>query len=81
MYSETSLIRQSMDLRIMWVRRLLDYGVPLSILKVSKYGKRHSIIQQPPKPTLFSGPIECRIREVSLYCCSPLCLDVPLVLS
>ena len=31
------------------------------------YGKRHSIIQQPPNPTLFSGPIECRIREVSLY--------------
>ena len=32
-----------------------------------KYGKGHSIIQQPPNPTLFSGPIECRIREVSLY--------------
>ena len=32
-----------------------------------KYGKRHSIIQQPPNPALFSGPIECRIREVSLY--------------
>ena len=31
------------------------------------YGKRHSIIQQPPNPTLFSGPIECQIREVSLY--------------
>ena len=32
-----------------------------------KYGKRHSIIQKPPNPTLFSGPIECQIREVSLY--------------
>ena len=31
------------------------------------YGKRHSIIQQPPSPTLFSGPIECQIGEVSLY--------------
>ena len=34
------------------------------------YGKRYSIIQQPPNPTLFSGPIECRIREVSLYVCT-----------
>ena len=34
---------------------------------IYRYGKRHSIIQQPPNPTLFSGPIECRIREVSLY--------------
>ena len=31
------------------------------------YGKRHSVIRQPPNPTLFSGPIECRIREVSLH--------------
>ena len=27
----------------------------------------HCIIQQPPNPTLFSGPIECWIKEVSLY--------------
>ena len=32
-----------------------------------KYDKGPSIIRQPPNPTLFSGPIECRIREVSLY--------------
>ena len=32
-----------------------------------KYGKRNSIIKQPPNPTLFSGPIECQIREVSKY--------------
>ena len=30
-----------------------------------KYGKGHSVIQQPPSPTLFSDPIECQIREVS----------------
>ena len=31
-----------------------------------KYGKIHSIIRQPSNPSFFSGPIECRIREVSL---------------
>ena len=31
------------------------------------YGKSYSIIQQPPNPTLFSDPIECRIGEISLY--------------
>ena len=39
----------------------------MSTVTIHKYGKRHSIIQQPPNPTLFSGPIECRFREVSLY--------------
>ena len=32
-----------------------------------KHGKRHSVIRQPPNLTLFSGPIECRIREGPLY--------------
>ena len=36
---------------------------------ILKYGKRHSIIRQPPNLTLFSGPIECWIREDSLYVC------------
>ena len=54
------------------LERMLDYrGVGLErfhcTVTMNKYGKRNSIIQQPPSPTLLSGPIECRIREVSLY--------------
>ena len=47
--------------------RLLDGGLIEGHPMKVRYGKRHSIIQQPPNPTSFSGPIECRIREVSLY--------------
>ena len=36
MYSETSLIRHSMGPGI-WIRRLLDYGVPLTILMYSDH--------------------------------------------
>ena len=34
---------------------------------IVKYGKSHSVIWQPPNPTLFSCPIECWIKVVSLY--------------
>ena len=31
-------------------------------------------VGQPPNPMLFSGPIECRIREVLLYVQIHLCV-------
>ena len=62
-YSETSLIRHLYNPTFSLIRPLYKVQSPY----VRKYGKRHSIIQQPPNPTLFSGPIDSRIREVSLY--------------
>ena len=61
-YSETSLIRHLYNPTFSLIRPLYEVQSPYII-----YGNRHSIIQQPPNPTLFSGPIECQIREVSLY--------------
>ena len=55
-YSETSLIGH-----------LYNPTIIIGTVTIHTYGKRHSIIQQPPNPTLFSGPIECQIGEVSLY--------------
>ena len=63
MYSETSLIQHLYNPTFSLIRPLYEVQSPY----ICKCGKRHSIIQQPPNPTLFSGPIECRIREVSLY--------------
>ena len=62
-YSETSLIRHLYNPTFSLIRPLYEIQSPY----IRKYGKRHSIIQQPPNLTLFSGPIECWIREVSLY--------------
>ena len=70
-YSETSLIRHLYNPTFSLIRPLYEVQSP----NIRKYGKRHSIIQQPPNPTLFSGPIECRIREVSLYYQSYTTLD------
>ena len=36
----------------------------------TKYANGHSVIRQPPNPTLLSSPIECWIRVVSLYVCT-----------
>ena len=55
-YSETSVIRHSLQ---------SDH-----LMRYTHYIKdvnSHSVIRQPPNPTLFSSPIECRIREDLLY--------------
>ena len=62
LYSGTSLIRHLCNPTILW-----------DTITILKYGKRQSIIRQPSNPTLFSGPIECRIREGSLYKCVCFC--------
>ena len=62
--SETSLIRHLYNPTFLSNSTII-YG--RVTIRSDQYGKRHSIIQQPLNLTLFPGPIECRIREVSLY--------------